>query len=203
MNRREIVFCPIAAFSSMLPSPAFSRISCGVFVPPGVQQCEVGIDGNIASIAAASVGGQHLSQWCWAACIEMIFNYYGFDVPQERVVQDAWGAVVNLPGQPQQILASLNRTWTDENGRNFAVAGDVLSANPITAAQDLSQDMPLIIGTMGHAMVLSSLVYVRDQFGNGEVLNAIVRDPWPNRGRRSMSQQEWFSTNFLARIRVW
>jgi hypothetical protein len=132
----------------------------------------------------------------------MVFAYYGFRVPQERIVADAWGAIVNLPGQPQQILASLNRSWVDEQGRNFAVVGDVFSANPATAAQDLAQNMPLIIGTMGHAMVLSSLIYLRDQFGNGQVSTAIVRDPWPERGRRPMSPQEWSATNFLVRIRV-
>ena len=103
-------------------------------------------------------------------------------------------------------MANINRGWTDENGDDFSVAGDVYSANPITAAQDLAQDMPLIIGTMGHAMILTSLVYVRDGYGygygNGNITSAIVRDPWPGRGRRVLSPQEWFSTNFLDRIRV-
>ncbi|MHB1117780.1 hypothetical protein [Sideroxydans sp.] len=99
-------------------------------------------------------------------------------------------------------MANLNRGWTDEDGDDFSVTGDVYSANPITAAQDLAQDMPLIIGTMGHAMLLTSLVYVRDGQGNGNVTSAIVRDPWPGRGRRVLSPQEWFSADFLARIRV-
>jgi hypothetical protein len=78
----------------------------------------------------------------------------------------------------------------------------VYSANPITAAQDLAQDMPLIIGTMGHAMVLTALSYVLDRSGNGSVTAAIVRDPWPDRGRRVLSAQEWYRASFLARIRV-
>jgi hypothetical protein len=72
----------------------------------------------------------------------------------------------------------------------------------MTATQDLSNDMPLIIGTMGHAMVLTSLTYVRDQFGRGDVTAAVVRDPWPGNGRRVLSAQEWYNTSFLARIRV-
>ena len=109
---------------------------------------------------------------------------------------------MNLPGQPAQILADLNRPWADENGNAFLVAGDVLTANPMTAAQDLARDMPLIIGTLGHAMVLTSLEYARDPVGNGSVTAAVVRDPWPGRGRRILSAQEWFNTNFLVRIRV-
>jgi hypothetical protein len=185
-----------------LSSPASALLNCSAFNFQGVQQCEAGIDSRLAHVSAASVGGQHMNQWCWAACIEMVFRYYGLRVPQAAIVQQTWGGIVNLPGQPHQILANLNRPWRDSSGRGFYVSGDSFSANPITAAQDLSSDMPLIIGTMGHAMVLTSLQYVRDQHGRGDVTAAVVRDPWPGRGRRVLSAQEWYSTSFLARIRV-
>jgi len=184
------------------PPISWARLACGPFVPPGVQQCEAGIDSSVAHVTAATVGGQHLSQWCWAACIEMVFRYYGLQVPQAQIVQQTWGRIVNLPGLPGQILENLNRPWIDAAGRQFRVSGDAFTANPITAAQDLAQDMPLIIGTMGHAMVLTALTYVRDLNGNGYVISAVVRDPWPGRGRRVLSAQEWNATSFLARIRV-
>jgi hypothetical protein len=61
------------------------------------------------------------------------------------------------------------------------------------AAQDLAADMPLIVGTMGHAMVLTALTYNRDGYGSGVVTGAIVRDPWPypglRDGRRVLSPQ--------------
>lgn len=168
----------------------------------GFQQCEAGIDSRIADVAAAATGGQHLSQWCWAACIEMVFRYYGFNISQEKIVRQTWGTIVDLPGQPHQILANLNRPWQDDDGKTFYVMGDAFSANPVTAAQDLSQDMPLIIGTMGHAMVLTSLQYRRDSFGNGQIIQAVVRDPWPGKGKRLLSDEEWYAAAFLARIRV-
>jgi hypothetical protein len=201
MKRRKFLTL-VGAGVFAAPSLAWARLACGPFVPPGVQQCKAGIDSSVAHVTAAAVGGQHLSQWCWAACIEMVFRYYGLQVPQAQIVQQTWGQIVNLPGQPGQILANLNRPWIDAAGRRFGVSGDAFTANPITAAQDLAQDMPLIIGTMGHAMVLTSLTYIRDQFGNGNVTAAVVRDPWPGRGRRVLSAQEWYGTSFLARIRV-
>lgn len=203
MNRRNFVAISTTVGSSfLLPRLAFAGQSCGPVVPPGVQQCDVGIDSKIAYIMAASVGGQHASEWCWAACIETVFRYYGHRVPQERIVSETWGSIVNMPGQPQQILSDLNRDWTDVDGNIFQVEGDIYSANPITASQDLAQDMPLIIGTMGHAMVLTALRFVRDSSGNGQVTAAYVRDPFPGRGGRILSAQEWLSTNFLVRIRV-
>ena len=198
MNRRNFV-CSAGVGVAAWSTAALARMSCGPVVPPGVQQCEAGIDSSIAAISAQS---QNASQWCWAACIQMIFQYYGYRISQQRIVGETWGQIVNLPGQPQQILADLNRTWKSDDGRVFDVQGDVFSANAITASQDLAQDMPLIIGTMGHAMVLTSLTFTRDGFGRGIVNAATVRDPWPNRGRRILSAQEWFNTNFLARVRV-
>jgi len=181
---------------------ANALLNCSPFNFQGVQQCEAGIDSRLAYVSAAATGGQHMNQWCWAACIEMVFKYYGLNVPQRAIVQQTWGQIVNFPAQPGQILANLNRPWVDSSGQRFYVSGDSYSANPMTAAQDLSQNMPLIIGTLGHAMVLTSLQYARDQYGNGQVNAAVVRDPWQGRGRRVLSAQEWFSTSFLARIRV-
>lgn len=192
----------VGGASAFLPRSAHALLRCSPFDRLGVQMCEAGIDSRIASVTAAAVGGQHLTQWCWAACIEMVFRYYGYRVPQRRIVKETWGSIVNLPGRTDQILSNLNRPWRDLKGRSFSVVSDVFSANPMTAAQDLASDRPLIIGTMGHAMVLTSLTYVRDGMGRGQVRSAVVRDPWPGRGRRNLSAQEWYSTAFLARIRV-
>lgn len=205
MKRRQFLMCSSGALGCSflgISNSADALIRCTPFNYEGLQECEAGIDSYIANVVAASTGGQHMSQWCWAACIEMIFKYYGFNIPQQEIVRQNWGDIVNLPGQPHQILTSLNRPWQDEYGRIFYVSGDVYSSNPMTAAQDLSQDMPLILGTMGHAMVLTSLIYVRDRYGNGNVLRAVVRDPWPGRGRRMLTAQEWNSLSLLVRIQV-
>lgn len=205
MDRRKFLKLSsgIASIGALgISGTANALLNCSPFNFQGIQQCEAGIHSNLAYVSAAATGGQHMNQWCWAACIEMVFKYYGLNVPQKTIVQQTWGQIVNLPGQPGQILANLNRPWIDANGQRFYVSGDSYTANPITAAQDLSQDMPLIIGTMGHAMVLTSLQYSRDQWGNGQVNAAVVRDPWPGKGRRVLTSQEWYNTSFLARIRI-
>jgi hypothetical protein len=203
MNRRQFLTTTVAATVAGLSSgSAQALLTCTPFMPPGVQQCDAGINSEVANVVAAAVNGQHLTQWCWAASIEAVFRYYGFNISQEEIVRQTWGTIVNLPGQPWQILANLNRPWVDANGRQFVVSGDTYSANPMTAAQDLAHNMPLIIGTQGHAMVLTSLRYGRDYWGNGQVTSAIVRDPWPGRGRRELSPQEWYGTSLLVRIRV-
>jgi hypothetical protein len=186
-----------------LKQPLHSLPARGLYctrTPYGVQ-CEAGIESSILDVVASDT--QHLNQWCWAACIEAIFSYYGHDVPQESIVAEAYGGIVNMPGSPYQILRALNRRWTDSGGNEFRVYGSTMGTNAVTAAQDLASDHPLIIGTLGHAMVLSSLTYITNPDGGSQVVNAEVRDPWPYRARhRSLTAQEWYSISFAARIRV-
>jgi hypothetical protein len=193
-----------AALASLgIATPALAERVCGDYDRSGLQQCEAGIRSELASQFASEVGSQQLDQWCWAACMAMVFNFHGFSVPQERIVAETWGDIVNMPGYPDQILGQLNRPWVDDYGRRFLVEADMGTANEFTAAQDLANDQPLIIGTMGHAMVLTSIAYVRDATGNGEVTGVVVRDPWPGVGRRELAGYEWYNAIFLARIRVY
>lgn len=186
-----------------LSDRAYALLRCSPFDSQGIQKCEVGISSQIANVVAQATGGQHMSQWCWAACIEMVFRYYGYDIGQETIVEQTWGSIVNLPsGGGEVILANLNRTWTDYQGRTFSVIGDSYTASPETAAQDLRNDMPLIIGTIGHAMVLTSLVYLVNQWEEWTITSAGVIDPLPGRGLRILSAEEWYGIEFCARIRV-
>jgi len=140
----------------------------------------------------------------------MVFGYYGHPVAQARIVQDAFGTIVNMPGQPWDILRALNRPWVDDDGQKFVVHSGNGSTNPPEAAQDLADNRPLIIGTLGHAVVLTGLEYAAfyqqtpwgPTLGPTQVTNALVRDPWPGRGRRTLSAQEWYSISFAARIAV-
>lgn len=188
----------LGASSLLISRSLGADLQCTAYNQAGVQQCQVGIDSNLIPVTAS----QQMPEWCWAASISMVFGYYGFPVSQSRIVEEVWGEAADMPAGPDQILSDLNRDWKDDNDNKFTASGESYDANPTTASQDLAQDMPLIIGTMGHAMVLTSLVYVRDVTGNGSVQQAIVRDPWPGRGRRVLTPQEWYSAQFLARIRV-
>lgn len=189
----------LAALAVATPHTARADLVCSPPDAYGNAHCVAGLRSDLAATVYAS---QQMDQWCWAASIAMVFRHYGLEIPQERIVAEAWGGVVDMPGGPHQIMASLNRVWVDGRGRRFRVDGDVYTANPATAAQDLANNQPLIIGTRGHAMVLTALRYVRAPNGNGQVTLATVRDPWPGKGRRDLAADEWYGTLLLVRIRV-
>lgn len=207
MERRAFLRTALASAGFIAASRAvFAAKQCGTPVstmtPMGPQPIEVCTAG-ISSITFKQAFQQQ-NEWCWAACISMVFAYYKHAVDQERIVKETWGTVANMPGLPRDILRDLNKRWTDDAGHAFQCNGDVYSVNVNTAVEDLIEDHPLIIGAMGHATVLTAIIsQVDTATSQYEIEQVIVRDPWPGSGgRRPLTQREWASINFAARIRV-
>lgn len=167
---------------------------------PGVVRCTNEV--NEIDLAEAA-DAQHASEWCWAACISMVFSYYGHPVSQERIVQETFGVIENWPAQPGHILTALNRAWKDDDGDIFRARGDAFSVNISSIGQDLKDGHPVIIGALGHAMILKSWTYLLDVYGRWQIIDIRVLDPWPmNPRERSLSWPEVVGSNFGARIRV-
>jgi papain like cysteine protease AvrRpt2 len=179
--------------------PAAAEVTCTPPTGYGVQLCTSGLPTFI--VARAIDDTQYQSQWCWAASISNVFKYYGHPVSQKRVVAETYGVVANVPGTEAAMRGALNRTWTDDRGTRFTVRSD--DVYPAQAAQELSLRHPLVVTTLGHAMVLTALTYERAPRGEGNVTAAIVRDPWPyNPNRRVLSAREWDSITHLFRIAI-
>lgn len=184
------------------------------FSGQSLAQQYVGIPSQQMNYVAA---GQQMSQWCWAASIQMVFNYYGVALAQEDIVRrsygsDPWGNLPDWPGSFQTITANLNNWGFDRLGQRFIVTTRVgLGAPPpIWLAQELAQGHPVILAYSngnggGHAVVCTAVNLTPTP--NGPIINSIVvRDPWPsqqniaNRGRveyggaqlASVIQAYWF-----------
>ena len=201
MTRRRLLgLTGAAAVAALLPrGGAQAAQQCAEFDWQGIQQCMAGIPSQIAGQSALP---QYQSQWCWAACISMIFGYYNRPVRQERIVQEAFGRIVDMPANPRQILSAVNRPWTDERGKPFRGHGQDLPIDPNLAARYMAQEKPLIIGTLGHAMVLTALSWAQDQRGQQQLTGLVVRDPAFGGQRRELSGQEIQSTMFLAHVDI-
>jgi hypothetical protein len=90
----------------------------------------------------------------------------------------------------------------DDDGLGFSATADAITANNATAIDDLTDNHPLLIGALGHAVVLTAVTFYPTMQGP-QIVDAIVRDPWPTAPpRRSLTPQEWYNISFGARIRV-
>lgn len=183
--------------------PAHARLVCQDF--PGYRTCSAGVT------VALQTARQAKQNWCWAACIEAVFGFHDRKVSQRRIVEKVFGSDFDRPAMGPQIVFAVNGEWKDDSGDTFAAAAEVLWDSQfqfgrpdavIQAARELEADNPLILGALGHATVLTAMTYS----GNGYMVQLnelIVRDPWPGSpNRRTLSAQEAFATQFLAKIRV-
>ena len=199
--------------SSALTSPASAALVCNnipgsLYNNPG-RVCNAGLPSNLISTSAKK-SVQLQSEWCWAASISMVFRYYGHPISQERIVKEMYGRIENQPAEPWTMLSALNRSWVDDNGKKFYSESSPGYTNPVAAARDLAGNMPLIIGTHGHAMVLTDLQYASNyiltpigpRLGPSVITNALVRDPWPGNGLRNLLPWEWNPISFAVQIRV-
>lgn len=206
MDRRKFVVSALAA--AAIPTAARAEVVCGPPNYQGIQPCEAGIP-SFQLIRAM----QECPQWCWAACIQMIFAKHGYEVPQRQIVQRVYPNQACAPANGPQMVSAINAApWVDRYGEEFYPfaypladftmgVGNVYAA--AQAAQELSEGRPLINGAVGHATVLTSMSYYRDGFGNGSVQQLIVRDPWPgNPGRRLLGPQEVVGTQLLIAIQL-
>ena len=136
--------------------------------------------------------GQEQSQWCWAASIQMVLNYYGVDISQEQIVArtygiDPLGRLPNWTGSFEVITANLNNWSIDNRGRPYTVMASLRIGAPTPAIliQELSQQNPIIVGyrsgpNSGHAVVVTGARFVPSPQGP-IILSLVVRDPWPSR----------------------
>jgi Papain-like cysteine protease AvrRpt2 len=166
----------------------------------GLHRCAAGIDSSLLERSAS----QKMSEWCWAAAISNVLAFYGHPVSQLRIVKEAWGTVANMPGYPAQIFASLNREWTDDDGASFTVDTETSTfLHDITAYEDMEEDRPIILGALGHAVVLTRMTVLKNAADEPiRLLEVVVRDPWPGRGKRIFTPYEWGSVRVGFRINV-
>lgn len=187
----------LVGFASGGLAPVRQEVVCYPSGDPRVQICEAGAPVGLAMIRSQR---QRAQNWCWAACIEMVFAAHGRYVAQEAIVMETWGSLRDAPAYGHEIMGALNRTWRDQFGRQFRSNADQRSVTPVTLAQDLAQGYPLIIGVPGHAMVMSRVRYYRDAYGNGRIYDAGLMDP--ARGVRNMPPNEFARINLAIRIRT-
>jgi hypothetical protein len=210
MNRRR--FLALAASPLLTARPALATTTCGA-TPFGVS-CRSAVP--FGSFAQQAYQSQAMPQWCWAACISMVFSYYRHPVSQARIVTEVYGAPVNMPAGAGIVIArQLNRAWIDDHGRPFqaqvTAAYDfdarVFNVSNAWLINELEQNRPVIIGTFTHAVVMTAMDYMQTPIGPNPTAVGVF-DPWPGRGARNLSPAEMIPMHlqgglrFAATIRV-
>jgi hypothetical protein len=125
------------------------------------------------------------TDWCWAASVQMVLNWYNIPIRQSDVVKRIYGRLVDAAASEDEITIALSGTAYDR--RDHAVHLESVRRRGVPSAgllvTELGEKHPLLVTfrstrTMLHAVVLTSAQYFTD--GQGIHLMALTfRDPNP------------------------
>lgn len=154
-------------------------------------------------------GKQRESNWCWAACVQMVLRYHGLDVNQEQVVKRIFGDLRDKPATPEMVLKALNASAFSTKGIPAKIAAMDYRFQDGMYIQDLGRDWPLIIGlkggvpnATGHCYVLVAVKYTEARDGGLKPQTFYLMDPWPgNETRVEMTEPE-FARRFGFAVRI-
>lgn len=195
VSRRRIIVWGLGAlaFGRAAGLPALAQQMCRP--QRSMRSCQAHVDCRSLD---ACYDEQRSSEWCWAACISMVFAHHGHKVAQERIVKEVYGRPVNKPAiAGEMVTAMLSRKWLDDKGNPFVSRISSLYDIEISAAvlpdkvivEDLSNNRPLIVGTNAHMMIVTAAEYVETRHGPS-VARIGVYDPYPGIGPRQLDSYE-------------
>jgi hypothetical protein len=131
-------------------------------------------------------GRQKESNWCWAACVQMIAKFNNVDYAQESVVKAAKGYAVNQGGNIFDFIQALTKEGRQDNGQPIQLQPK-FTTQFIDLLHDLDNSHPMIAclslpgqGT-GHAVVLTGIDIPVLSDGKPDIdkITFTVRDPAP------------------------
>jgi hypothetical protein len=164
--------------------------------------------------SSVNYGAQVQTNWCWAACVQMVLNYHGLYVSQMDIVTRIYGSpYVNRPANEQQILYSLSGWAWDTRGRQSLIHSYGGGTTVDEIVNGLSSKWPLIVGLhnpnspIGHAYVLTAIYYSYgyDYYGRLQIIpyKVVLRDPWPGNISRQEYSWEYFQKYCFMAIKIW
>lgn len=155
----------------------------------GTKTVTVGIPTSQFNFVATA---QLHNEWCWAASVQMVLNWYRIPVKQSDVVNRIYHKPVDEAASEDAIAVALSGTAYDRGGRKVFLHSERHHGLPPTSVllNEMSGRRPMLITihstrTMLHAVVLTSVEYEQTQQGT-QILAITYRDPNPTfRGRRA------------------
>ncbi len=128
------------------------------------------------------------SEWCWAASLQMVFNYNTISIRQDQIVQRTFGNLGNNPANDQIITGNLNNTNVDNNGKKYVVSASFNPGFPPANVliSELNLQHPILIGYQSsfnsrHVVVITACSFSQNPnpYLPPIIKTIIVRDPFP------------------------
>ncbi|HNN96585.1 MAG TPA: hypothetical protein PKI03_30125, partial [Pseudomonadota bacterium] len=153
MDRRAFLTNVLTAMGSTALIPladldrranAGRKTFCGPDKKRKANVCTVRLLGTVPFFKARSAdAGQ-----CWLACLQMASKFHGFAVPVPNLLKDLYDN--KLSKNPWLDLSINAKPVHDEKNKPVQLVLESLQVRAAEAAELLSENNPIIIGSMGH-----------------------------------------------------
>ena len=193
-TRRKFLIGALAP--ALLATAARAGVRCIPDPKHGGEMCKTSVD--FTNAFQETYHARHEPGNVWVACVAVVFAAYGHVIQQPRIAEEAYGdfSKVSLDSISSAI-ASLTRTWKDDDGVAFRASGEFLF-DPEASGGKLDQDKliqavsngdPVILVGGGHPVVLTALAYSQKN-GAEPLVAGFVFDPMPMIGPRALDIDE-------------
>ncbi len=213
--KAALLAAALCVAGALLPLAGQAQENCGAVGADGIAHCSAGLE---AAHIDRMQTQQEAPDWCWAASIAMVFAHHGRALPQRQIVVRHFVPGAPLPETPlperaavtaAAITQLLAAPWHDSAGRPFRAQAQVGDApgrsfhfNNDTVIRELAAQRPLIVGALGHAMVLVRVHYERFVAqGALRITGATVIDPLPGAGVRRLAPRE-LRPSYVAAVQL-
>ncbi len=163
---------------------------CAALVCAALPSLAIEAAGIPSSEMNYSAATQSASQWCWAACIQMVLKRHGVEMDQSTIVErtygrDPFGRLPDWPASFEVITRNLNGWGFDQLGRRYTLSSRFGRGAPPAAmlVAEMKARRPVILAyqsgpTSGHAVVCTGVTF-SETAGGVMIHSIVVRDPSP------------------------
>jgi hypothetical protein len=113
---------------------------------------------------------QKQTNWCWAACNQMLLNSIGVNETQENQVVKLFGQIVNQGAGPnyEKAKLALNGSYTNNSGVTVTITPYVSylqqrnTNDPVVIIEHLENGIPIVMATQMHGRVCVGVDYIQN-----------------------------------------
>lgn len=154
---------------------------------------------------------QRNTNWCWAACVQMVLNYQGVDAQQEEIVKRVKGDLINDGGTEDEIVKGANlwelgghkisaryEQYYCKECKNYmpdinlqGIIDELFYKSPMIVRLSVPKEHPRSV------WVMTGLIFSRE----GKDIypkKVILRDPWPESDSRQELEWKEFSNRLKS-----
>lgn len=162
-------------------------------------------------IEVAEETKQQKKLWCWAATSQALLATQGIDVAQSTIVNriirgldlPAGHDAPNTAATAEQVRLAADGHHDIINNRSVFTQARFISPHDVESiVRNLSQGIPLITGFSNHVYLMTAAEYKYNASGQKELLQVVLRDPWPDNESRQQIQYHDYTSHQPILIEV-